>query len=70
MMSVTMYKRRPPLVLYGHYLQGLGVGCVVSLAGEKAMEGSGGGVLVNMLTVYSSMIIFTLYLNSNYVYYL
>ena len=70
MMSVTMYKRRPLHVLYGHHLQGLGVGCVVSLAGEKAMEGPGGGVLVNMLTVYSSMIIFTLYLNSNYVYYL
>ena len=65
--SVSMYKRRPPQEFYGDHPQGLGAGYMISLAGEMPWRGWG-GVLVNMLTVYQSMNIFTLYLNSNYVY--
>ena len=65
---VSMYKRRNPQEFYEDHPQGLGAGYVISLAGEMPLRRRGGGVLLIILTVYQSMNIFTLYLNSNYVY--
>ena len=63
-----MCKPRPPEVFYGPHPKSLGAGCVVALAGEMPWRERGEGVLVKMLTVYPSMNIFTLYLNSDYIY--